>query len=453
VRFDYQTDAVDPMSIDSGMFHGQATFAGVYNGVTYTGKAFDQLPAISFDGAKALGDTGHAFKNWSPRLGLSFDLTGNGRNVAKFNYARYVGQLGGNSGMMAVRYNPVGQTYVRYPWIDSNHDEFIQANEIVYAAAPLAWTTGYNHQNPSQLTTTGKVDPSITADKTDELIVSFDRQIGRDFAVSASYIWRKYTNERAVDLDNFGAENWTAVSWTPTGCPAGASCPEVTYYQPTSQIPTGYTFNNIEDFWRGYQGIELTARKRFANSWQINGSYSYNDAPVHFDSPAAYTWWTNNSDPTNIESSLNQGQYAPQSTTSGIDNVYVNAKWIARVSGSYTLPFWQIGVAGFWNARSGFPYIRSVRTATRPFSAGTVDVFLDRRGDERLPNFQSVDFRVDKPFTFFGRMRVIASMDIFNLLNENTTLSIRGVQNAANANTISALLAPRVMRFGFRATW
>jgi hypothetical protein len=50
-------------------------------------------------------------------------------------------------------------------------------------------------------------------------------------------------------------------------------------------------------------------------------------------------------------------------------------------------------------------------------------------------------------------MKVIASMDIFNLLNENTTLSMRGVQNASNANTISALLAPRVMRFGFRATW
>jgi hypothetical protein len=419
----------------------------------YTGKVFDQLPAISFGGAKALGDRGHAFKDWSPRVSFSYDVTGNGRNILKFNYSRYDGQLGGNSGMMSVRYNPVGQTYVRYPWVDSNKDTVIQANEIVYTAAPLDWTTGYNYKDPSQLTTTGTVDPNLTNEKTDEVIASFDRQIGQDFAVSASYIWRKYTNFRGVDILNFGPDNWTAVSWTPTGCPAGADCPAVTYYQPTSQIPTTYLYTNIPDFWRGYQGFELTARKRFSKNYQVNASYAYNDAPVHFDSPDAYLWWSNRSDPTNIETALNGGQYAEQSTTSGIDNVYVNAKWIARLSGSYTLPWWRIGVAGFLNARSGYPYIRQVLTPTRPFSASTVEVFLDRRGDERLPNFQSLDLRVDKPFTFFGRMKVTASMDVFNALNAHTTLSMRGRQNAGNANTISALLAPRVLRFGFRTTW
>jgi len=60
---------------------------------------------------------------------------------------------------------------------------------------------------------------------------------------------------------------------------------------------------------------------------------------------------------------------------------------------------------------------------------------------------------VDKSFTVVGRMRVVASMDVFNLLNGNTTLSMRGGQNAANANTISSLLAPRVLRFGARVTW
>jgi carboxypeptidase family protein len=460
VRFDYQTDTVDPMSIEAGTFYGQPTYVGQYCSdpkkestcAQYSGKIFDQLPAISFGGAKALGDRDHAFVDWSPRVGFSYDLTGNGRNVLKFNYARYVGQLGGNSGLMSVRYNPVGQTYVRYPWVDVNKDGFIQANEVVYTANPLDWTTGYNYRDPLQLTTTGTVDPDLTNDKTDEIIASFDRQIGKDFGVSASYIWRKYTNFRGIDLSNFGADNWTEVSWTPS-CPAGATCPGVTYYQPTSQIPTAYVYTNIEDFWRGYQGFELTARKRFSNSWQINGSYSYNDAPMHFDSPAGYVWWSNRSDPTNIENALNHGQYAEQSTTSGIDNVYVNASWIARLSGSYMLPWWRISVAAFYNARSGYPYIRSVQTPTRPFSAGQTDVFLDRRGDERLPNFQSVDFRIDKPFTFFRRFKATGSIDVFNAMNANTALSIRGRQNASNANTISALLAPRVVRFGVRATW
>jgi len=37
--------------------------------------------------------------------------------------------------------------------------------------------------------------------------------------------------------------------------------------------------------------------------------------------------------------------------------------------------------------------------------------------------------------------------------NGNTTLSMRGRQNANNANTISQLTAPRVVRFGLRTTW
>mgnify|MGYP001765708432 CR=1 FL=1 len=47
----------------------------------------------------------------------------------------------------------------------------------------------------------------------------------------------------------------------------------------------------------------------------------------------------------------------------------------------------------------------------------------------------------------------VPAMDIFNLFNANTSLSIRGTQNASNANTISSILAPRVIRFGFRATF
>lgn len=461
-RFDYQTDFANPANVAASPFYGQPTFSGFYNDNgyfnhrydgTYTGVAFNQLPELSFPGA----DAGVAWKNWSPRVGFSYDMTGDGRNVAKVNYARYVGQLG--TGTMASTYNTVAATLVRYPWVDVNKDGFVQANEVVLITtknfSPLSWTGGYNYLNPSQTTTTGKVDPGLTADTTDEIVVSFDRQLGRDFAVGASYIWRKYANFRNSDLDNFDASNWREMSFTPaaSACPAGATCPTVTYFEPTSQIPTGYTYKNIPDFWRGFQGFELTARKRFSNRWQVNGSFSYNDAPMHFDSPSAYAWWSDNSDPTNIETGLNGGQYAPESTSSGLGNVFINAKWIFRLSGSYTLPWYGINVAGFYNARDGYPYIREVLGPTRPLGASRPVIYLDKRGDERLPNFQTLDLRVDKMFSFAGRFKVIAGLDVFNVTNGNTTLSMRGRQNANNANTISQLTAPRVVRFGLRTTW
>jgi hypothetical protein len=60
---------------------------------------------------------------------------------------------------------------------------------------------------------------------------------------------------------------------------------------------------------------------------------------------------------------------------------------------------------------------------------------------------------VDKSFTVANRLRITASADIFNLMNGNTTLSMRGTQNSSSANTISSLLAPLVARFGFRVTF
>jgi hypothetical protein len=460
VRFDHQTDHANPAEVAASWMYGEPTYSGVYNGVTYNGAPFNQLPALTFDGAGA----GLAFNNWSPRAGLTYDLTGNGRSVVKVNYAHYVGQLG--NGEISSTYNTVQQTYVQYPWVDVNGDRFVQANEVVLTAAPLGFTTGYDYLNPTRTTTPGTVDPDLSADAADEFLATFDKQIAADFAVSASYIWRRYQNFRSNDRKDFGAGDWTPVRWTPpaSSCPSGASCPEVTYYVPTRQIPVEFTFANIPDYSRGYQGLELSARKRMSKNWMMAASFSFNDAPVHTDSPAGYPALTDstinntagqnvNGDPTNMETSLNGGQYAPESTLSGLGNVFVNARWIFRLNGAYTLPWWQIQVAANYNSRSGYPNVRSVLSPVRPFGAGQAVVYLDKRGDVRLPTFQQVDLRVDKTFTVFDRIRAVVSMDVFNLLNENMPLSVRGGQNASNANQISSILAPRVLRFGCRVTF
>ncbi len=460
VRFDHQTDFANPANVDASVFYGRPTFTGVYNGVTYTGAAFNQLPAVTFQGA----DAGVAFNNWSPRLGATYDLSGNGRTVAKVNFARYVGQLG--TGDMSSTYNTVQLMYVQYPWVDLNGDRFVQNNEVVLTPAPLGFSTGYDYLNPTKTSAPGKVDPNLTADTANEFLVTFDHQLAADFAVSASYIWRRYQNFRANTRSNFGASDWTPTTWTPpaSSCPAGASCPAVTYYVPTRQIPVEYTYKNVPDYYRGYQGLELSARKRMSKNWMMAASFSFNDAPVTIASPAGYNALTDstvnntaagnvNGDPTNMETSLNGGQYAPESTTSGLGNVFVNARWILRLNGAYKLPWWDIQVAANYNSRSGYPNVRSVLTPVRPNGAGQAVVYLDQRGALRLPTFNQLDLRVDKSITAFKRVRAVLSMDVFNLLNENTALSVRGGQNASNANQISSILAPRVLRFGFRVTF
>src|SRR4030095_2238012 len=48
------------------------------------------LPALNFGGL----DPNIAFNDLSPRLGLTYDLRGTGKTIAKANYAMYWGQVG-----------------------------------------------------------------------------------------------------------------------------------------------------------------------------------------------------------------------------------------------------------------------------------------------------------------------------------------------------------------------
>ena len=50
-------------------------------------------------------------------------------------------------------------------------------------------------------------------------------------------------------------------------------------------------------------------------------------------------------------------------------------------------------------------------------------------------------------------MSLTPSMDVFNATNVNTVLARRRLQGATNANNISGIIAPRVIRFGVRVNW
>ena len=60
-----------------------------------------------------------------------------------------------------------------------------------------------------------------------------------------------------------------------------------------------------------------------------------------------------------------------------------------------------------------------------------------------------MDFRVDRVFRF-GPRSLMPTFEIFNLTNAKTVLAINRQQAATNANTVSDIVAPRVIRFGLR---
>ena len=432
LRYDYNHDVAQAASVTANPLYPQ------------------WLPAVAFPGA----DPGVAFNNFSPRLGFTYDIQGNGRTVARVNYATYYGQVG--TGAISGQLNPVSRVSARYRWIDVNHDKFVQANEVVNGVgAPAAVTdtlvtpTGnWSAADPTAVVTKNTVDPNLQNDRTREFIAGVDHQVGKGFAVGVNYIWRKYddlnwtpANGIATDGSSYHQVTATAADYGP--CPAGANCPTITYFVPDVNIGSVTTLTN-QNLWRDFNGIEASATKRMANHWMLNTSYTYNSTLVHYGTTNAYQ------DPTNI--TLRDGfQYDYLTTGSGLGNVYVNTKWLFKLSGMYEAPF-GFNLSAFYNARQGYPFEESILTTTRPNNGGQATVLLDAVGESRLPNFQNVDFHVERPVKFMTS-HLVPSIDIFNLGNNNTIQAMRPQQNAASANQISAVVAPRVIRFGIRVNW
>jgi hypothetical protein len=414
----------------------------------------DWLPGINFAGA----DPKVAFNNLSPRLGFTYDLTGNGKTIARANYARYYGQVG--TGGVSFQINPVTAASVRFPWNDANHDGVIQPSEVLTGLKNVTSFSGnYDPSNPSFLGTANTVDPNLKNDSTDEFILGVDREIGAGFAAGINYIWRRYANFQFADTLGLEPTDYSPVAFTPSAsaCPAGAACQQVTYYQPNFLIPGVSNLTNFtsDQYNRTYNGVEVTARKRMSHHWLMTTSYAYNSTIVNmngFAGDAANGLQVTGTpeDPTN-RTQRNGGQYDFATSGSGIGNVYVNAKWLYKLSGLFQLPG-DVNVSGFYNARQGYPFERFVQSPNRPNGAGVISVFIDSVGASRLPNYQNLDFHVERPFKF-GQTRWIPALDIFNVMNSNTVQAIRGTQNASNANNLQALLAPRVMRLGIRVNW
>jgi len=420
-RVDRQDDAASPGLVPENPFFPQL------------------MPSVDFPGV----DAGIVWTDFSPRVGATYDLQGDGRTVVSSSYATYFGQM--SPGQLSNQLAATGAVFVRYPWTDVNGDEFVQPSEVNTSVPFLNKSNAYDPANPTNAFAPAVIDPNIKNDRTREFIVGFDRQMGSQMTFGASYIWRKYDQFTWTDRLNWDSSNYRAVTFTPTTCPAGARCETVTYFEPTSQLPSATQFTNRDGLYRDFNGFEVTLSKRMANRWSMNASYAYNDAVETFETSAL-------EDPTCVQNVCpGSNQYAPESAGSGIGNVFQNSKWLVKLNGRVQLPY-DFNFAANMLSRQGFPFPQSILTPNRANGGGTAQVMLDPMGEQRYDNMLTMDLRLDRTFRF-GSVTLIPALDVFNLTNSNTVLAQNRQQAAANANVISGIMPPRVARVGVSLRW
>lgn len=404
VRVDYQDDRAKPATVPANPIIP------------------DILPALNFPGA----DSGVTFADWSPRFGFTYDVRGNGKTVAKASAAIYYGQGIFTGGTL----NPVGESRVRYRWTDLNGDLFVQANELDLSR--ILSRSNYNTNDPAAVTSPNRVDQNLQNDRTREVILGLDHELMSDFGVGVTYIYRKYDRFQWTPTNGVSSGDYVPVAYT-ASC-GNATCDQssytVTYYQLPFSLPSGGTLTN-QNFWRNFNGLEVTARKRYSDRWMLNGSLALGSTPQHFGEDGFR-------DPTNIE------------FIEGSQDNSRNARWVVKLSGLYSFP-WGVNASAFFNARQGFPFYRSIRSPNRSGGIGRANVKFEKDGETRYPNFYTLDARLEKAF-MLRTVRLTASLDVFNIGNANTVLDREGRQNVSSANRVFEILAPRVTRFGVRVT-
>ena len=388
----------------------------------------DLLPAIQFPGA----DSGVRWKNWQPRFGFNYDILGTGKTVAKVSASRYYGITMNTAGTL----QPTGLTTLRYAWTDLNGDMVVQRPELDLARGFLTTpSSNYDPLNPSSVTTPATVDPNLDNTRTTEFTAGFDHELMRNFAVGATYIHRKYDSLIAAFRVGVSSAEYSPVEFTAAcgnivdGAP---TCDQPsytgTYFVRGSALPAATIRRNYGSY-DTFDGVELSARKRFSNRWMMAANLAVNTG-THYDPEPTRDY----TDPTNI--ALQNGARTSV------------APWSTKFSGLYALP-WDVSVSGLFDYRSGFTYNTTILSPNRPNSLGTVSVQLQESNALRRPTFAQFDMRVDK-IVKFGTTKLTVGVTVFNILNNNVVLATVTRQNQTTANNVTTILAPRVAQFGVK---
>ena len=137
------------------------------------------IPALAFPG----GPTELHYKDWEPRMGITYALGAQKSTLLRASYARFADQLGSGS----VSYdNPVGYTYLTYPFTDANHNGLADPGEL----GANYFYTGIDPANPTALTSPKKIASGIKNTKTDEFMFGVDHQLLPELVAGVTYTHR-----------------------------------------------------------------------------------------------------------------------------------------------------------------------------------------------------------------------------------------------------------------------
>jgi hypothetical protein len=406
------------------------------------------------------------FKNTSPRISATYDLFGNGKTQVHGNFSYYyqtrialANQLTAIGGSAYLTYGPNSSTGActgTSCWQDLNHDGLVQANEL--SGTPTPSSSAFVPGQP--LAPVGNsIDPNAQLSRTREGVVGFQHELFSNFAVGVDYIYRKYDHGTTTYTIGYtpGSANGTLASiYTPGGSytdpVTGISAPYYVICNGCSR-PVGIGSIAVTNpNYQVYNGVDITATKRFSHRWQMNTGLTIQDNPQYY--PVTSSTCVN---PTGC-------QFINGFSNTSITN---SSRYIYKASGSYVFPY-DITAAANYNLLDGQIRQQSINGPGQVYggTTGTISygtLTYNNVGTNRYPTTSVLDLSAQKSFKFRGgKNSVKATFDCFNVLNTNVPYynSGQGINPYASNNIstagftqLSSIVPPRVFRVGFGLTF
>jgi hypothetical protein len=446
------------------------------------GKVFDYLTSPDISsltelGTRASTDNIFDFKTWSPRLGLSYALTEDGKTVARAAYGRYYAPL---TIEYLRRFGPDVPTVNRLtqnfevPWeiADANGDGFIDPQETRDAAR---WASDSQPISEEARTIdyswTLNVAPNLKDQFTDEISLNVEREVARNMSVSVSYIYKRSGNLFA----NVPINRETGQEWEYERIPfTTLSGQQVMLY---SVVLKDYNGDGVVDFagdipwihdhntyrvqnmsaydgvkpYRHYQGLQFVLSKRYSDRWQALGSFLYSNSAgmarrslrqdINVEGPM---FWDDN-----WMGSLNQ-------TINNMEGpLPFTPKYEFKLSGSYMIPKVEFDVGARLRVASGRPmwqletYPQITQWASPEggvIDAGGTGQIVGVVDPAYLPTQALLDLHFDKMFKVRTDTLHIV-VDGFNIFN---SFAATDADPLFEYGKVTAIPASRRFRFGVK---
>ena len=380
------------------------------------------------------------FFTWNlvaPRVGVVYDLTGDGKTVLKGNYGFFWHNPGVAVSSLA---NPNTTAKAgTYAWNDANGDR--------------RWQPGEEAAAPTSLVLKGavRIDPDIESPYTHEASLFLERQLGELVGVRTGFVYKSEDNLLSSTHPIVGTYQpgrplsaysvpFPFLDLGPDGLTGGGDDRTITLYgMPAaqgSQFPTDSVVMNLADAYGRFKSVEASVSRRYGNRW--SGQVGF-----------GYTWTTDF--PEGYPQNPNQA------------GVYDRTGWGLKATGSYDAA-WGIRLTPVLRHQSGVQFARQISvpaSAATPFGLvlPASIYYAENANARREDNIWVFDVRVEKTLELTGRMRIRGFLDLFNITNSHAsetitrTIGYDTVNQTPTFERPANILAPFTARLGFRFLW